>query len=93
MANSNSILSPYKILPMGPEHKYLRIFSYFIMKLYVVYNPLESPHWGDSNEYTKHAIIVWKIERISLNCRVLLPDLAPWLTLMAQTAHISNTFQ
>ena len=25
---------------------------------------LESPHWGDSNEYTQHITIVWKIEKI-----------------------------
>ena len=28
--------SPYKILPIAQENKYLGIFSYFIMKLYVV---------------------------------------------------------
>ena len=36
MANSNSVLSPYEILPMDQENKYLRKLSYFIMKLYVV---------------------------------------------------------
>ena len=36
MANSNSILSPYEILPLGQENKSLWKFSYFIMKLYVV---------------------------------------------------------
>ena len=35
MANSNSFLSPYKILPLAQE-KYLEKFSYFFMKLYVV---------------------------------------------------------
>ena len=57
MANSNSFLGPYEILPIVQEYKYLGKFSYFIMKLYVVYS-LESPHWGDSNEYTHHKIIV-----------------------------------
>ena len=33
MANSNSFLSPYEILPIAPEKKYLRKFSYFIMEL------------------------------------------------------------
>ena len=28
--------SPYKILPIAQENKYLMIFSYFIMELYVV---------------------------------------------------------
>ena len=35
MANSNSVLSPYEILPIAQENKYLRKFSYFIGKLYV----------------------------------------------------------
>ena len=42
---------------------------------------LESPHRGDSNEYIQHTIIVYKIEKISLNRRYLLPELVPWLTL------------
>ena len=36
IANSNSFLSPYDILPLAQEKKYLGIFSYFIIKLYVV---------------------------------------------------------
>ena len=36
MADSNLFLSPYDILLIAPENKYLRIFFYFIMKLYVV---------------------------------------------------------
>ena len=36
MANSNSFLSPYEILPIAQENKHLRKFSYFIVKLYVV---------------------------------------------------------
>ena len=36
MADWNSFLSPYEILMIAPENKYLRKFSYFIMKLYVV---------------------------------------------------------
>ena len=38
--NSNSFLSPQEILPTAQENKYLRIariFSYFIIKMYVVY--------------------------------------------------------
>ena len=34
----------------------------------------------NSNSYTKHTIIVWKM--IILNYRLSLPDLAPWLTLI-----------
>ena len=33
---SNAFLSPYKILPIAQENKYLAIFSYFITELYVV---------------------------------------------------------
>ena len=36
MANSNSFLRPYEILPLAQENKYLGKCSYFIMKLYVV---------------------------------------------------------
>ena len=36
MANSNPVLSPYEILPLAQENKYLGKFCYFIMKLYVV---------------------------------------------------------
>ena len=46
------------------------------MELYVVYS-LESPRRGDSNEYTQYTIIVYKIEKISLNYRCLLPELVP----------------
>ena len=35
MANSNSFLSPYEILLIAQENKYLRKF-YFIVKLYAV---------------------------------------------------------
>ena len=36
MAISHSFLSPYEILPIAQENKYLMIFSYFVVKLYVV---------------------------------------------------------
>ena len=35
MDDSNSFFSPYKILPIAQQNKYLGIFSYFIMELYV----------------------------------------------------------
>ena len=35
MDDSNSFFSPYKIHPIAQENKYLGIFSYFIMELYV----------------------------------------------------------
>ena len=36
LANSNSFFSPYEVLPIAQENKYLGKFSYFIVKLYVV---------------------------------------------------------
>ena len=51
-------------------------FSYFIMKMYV-----EGTHWSNSNEYTQHTIISYKIQKTSLNYPHLLPDLALRLTL------------
>ena len=36
MANSNSFLSLYEVLPIAQKNKYLGKFSYFIVKLYVV---------------------------------------------------------
>ena len=34
--DSNPFFNPYKILPIAQENKYLEIFSYFIMELYVM---------------------------------------------------------
>ena len=34
--DSNSFFSPYKILPVAQENKYLGICSYFIMEFYIV---------------------------------------------------------
>ena len=36
MANSNSLLTPYEILPVAQENEYLGKKSYFIMKFYFV---------------------------------------------------------
>ena len=36
MTKSDSFLSPCEVLPIAQENKYLRKFSNFIMKLYVV---------------------------------------------------------
>ena len=56
MANSNSFLSPYEILPIAQENKYLRKFSYreIVCSVY----SLESSLRGNSNEYTQHTITV-----------------------------------
>ena len=55
MANSNLLLSPYKILPIAQENKYLGIIFYHEIVCCVY--PLESPHRGDSSEYTQNTII------------------------------------
>ena len=36
MANTNSFLSTYEILPIAQENKYLGKFPFFIIKLYAV---------------------------------------------------------
>ena len=54
IAHSNSFLSPYEVLPIAQENKYLGTFSYSILtynNICYVYS-LESPHRDDSNEYT-----------------------------------------
>ena len=70
VANSNSFLCLWEILSIGQENKYLRKFSYFIMKLYTLHSS-ESPHREDSNECTQHTFIALKIEKIS-------PKLSPF---------------
>ena len=57
--DSNSFFSPYKILPIAQENKYLRIFFFlFYHGIVCCMYSLESPHRGDCNEYTQHTIIV-----------------------------------
>ena len=70
MANSNSFLSPWKILLIAQESKYLYIFNgifLFLSWTVCCVCSLESPHRGDSNEYTHHIIIIQKIDKTSLN--------------------------
>ena len=76
MVNSNSFLSPYDILPLAQENKKLREIFLFYHEIVCCVFSLESPHRGDSNEYTQHTIIVKEIKK-TLNYRYLLPDLAP----------------
>ena len=71
MANSNSFVSPYEILPLAQENKYREIFLFYHEIVCCVYSS-ESPHRGDSNEYTQYTIIVKEIKK-SLNYRYLLP--------------------
>ena len=75
--DSNSFFSPYKILPIAQENKYLGIFFLFYHEIVCCVYSLELPHQGNFNEYTQHTIIVLKIEKISLNYRYLFPELVP----------------
>ena len=79
--DSSFFFSPYKILPIAQENKHLGIIFLFYHGIVCCVYSLESPHQGDSNEYTQHTIIVQKIEKMSLNYRYLLPELVSWLTL------------
>ena len=56
--DSNSFFSPYKILPIAQENKYLGIFFLFYHGIVCCVYSLELPHRGNSIEYTQHAIIV-----------------------------------
>ena len=59
--DSNSFLSPEEILRIANENKYFGILREFFLfyheNVCCVYS-LESPHRGDSNEYTQHTIIL-----------------------------------
>ena len=56
--DSNSFFSPYKILPIAQENKYLEIFFLFYHGMLCCVYSFESPHRGDSTEYTQHTITV-----------------------------------
>ena len=60
MANSNSFLSPYEFIPIAQERE---IFLFYHEIVCCVYS-LESPHRGDSNEYTQHTIFIEKIKNV-----------------------------
>ena len=62
-------------------HILRELFLFYYEMVCCVYS-LESPRWGDSNEYTQHTIILLKIENISISYRHLLSDLLPWLKLI-----------
>ena len=50
--------SPYKIILIAQENKYLGIFFLFHHGIVCCVYSLESPHRGHSNEYTQQPIIV-----------------------------------
>ena len=55
--DSNTFLSPFKILPIAQENKYLGIFFRYYHGIVCCVYSLELPHQGNS-EYTQHTIIV-----------------------------------
>ena len=57
MPNSNLFLSPYEILPIAQENKYLGKFLLYHEIVPCVYS-FESTDRGDSNEYSQYTIIV-----------------------------------
>ena len=59
MANSNSFLSPgYEILLIAQENTYLRNCFLIYREIVCCVYSIESPHRGDSNEYTQNTITV-----------------------------------
>ena len=55
--DSNSFFSPYKMLPIARKQIF-RFFFLFYHGIICSVLSLESPHRGDSNEYTQHTIIL-----------------------------------
>ena len=53
-----TFISLYKSLPIVQENNHLGIIFLFYHGIVCCVYSLESPHRGDSNEYTKHTIIV-----------------------------------
>ena len=91
MANSNSFLSPYEILPLAQENKYLGKLSYFIMKLYVV-----CAHY---NRHIEAILITLNIQSLSRKSKIFYKIIAvcllTWLhdyPSVARTTHVSNNF-
>ena len=80
MANSNLIFESLRNSSASSRKQMFREIFLFYHEIVCCVYSLESPHRGDSNEYTQHTTIVKEIKKKSLNYRYLLPDLAPWLT-------------
>ena len=56
--DSNSFFSSYKFLPIAQENKYLGFFFLFYHRIVCCVYSLESPHRGNSNEYTQHYVTI-----------------------------------
>ena len=67
--------------PDSSRKQILREIFLFYYEIICCVYALESPHRGNSNEYTQHTIILLKLENISNSYRHLLPDLASLLNL------------
>ena len=81
MVNTHMFFESIRNSSDSSRKQIFRDFFLFYHEIVCYVYSLESPHPGDSNEYTQHTIIVQKIEKSSQNYRCLLPDLAQWLTL------------
>ena len=57
------------------------VLLFYYQTVRYVYS-LESPHRGNTNEYTQHTILCRKIENKPLNHLFSLSDLAAWLTFL-----------
>ena len=83
MADSKLFSSPYELLLIATENKYLWKFSQFYHDIVCCVYSLESPHRGDSDDEailmgTLNIPLFYRWSK-SQNYRNLLPDLAPWL--------------
>ena len=58
MANSNSFLRRYEFFSVSSRKQIFREIFLFYREIVCCVYSLESPHRGNSNEYTQHTIIV-----------------------------------
>ena len=94
MANSNSFLSPYEILPIAQKKKQIfKDFFLFYREIVCCVYSLESPHRGDSNEYTQHTrdvrnellISIWRLQISSKpkSTHFMPSKYSPWLEMQS----------
>ena len=75
--DSSSFFSPYKILPIAQENKYLGIF-YLILSWNCMLCVHITPRWGDSMSTPNIQSLCWKSKK---SYRYLFLELVPWITL------------
>ena len=89
MAHSNSLLSPYEILPIVQENKYLRKFFYFIIKWYVECTHLNRP--GETI-FMSTVNIHYAVEDRSLRASITVSQLRLLCVRLAITDHWDTCF-